>query len=287
MNKKQFITSLVALIASGFLGGAVSGWLSQDQAQATNKYPRLKVRSLELVDQNGLVRAGLDMRLGDQPRFFISDGYGKELARLAGSRKGAELTFFDYNSNRLCRLAPLLRGEYHLEFYNRNQVEVTSIGVHRGAAELFLNDSNGVNKIGMNVYKGEAPVLAIMGKDGKKRIGLVHNPANESSGLLFYYPGRKEAIALRVKEDQSLEFLMTSESGNKGSLLNVNNEHSLFGLVDVEPGKEAVAGLALDGKSPELKLQDSQKNRIKGFIDKDGKPSVVMDKNGRVVWKAP
>jgi len=133
------------------------------------------------------------------------------------------------------------------------------------AEEIVLRDSAGTPRAVWSLKPDGAPTLAFFDPTGKARAWLGVK-AGGSPYLLFADQGGKPRAGLTVKDDGSPDLTLIDLAGNPRALLQVPSDGQ--------------AGLALYDHLGRARLGVS--------VSRSGLPDVrLLDKDGKVVWKAP
>ncbi len=184
MNRSQFWLALVVIGLAGLVGGALSNWLLQSQAQAgTSKL--LTGTELRLLDENGRTRALLSLMRG-KPRLIMTDENGEfriEIGMAAGGEPGLWLR--DQDGRARIGLTLSNSGEPNLHFMDAGGSKRAAIRLNSdGSPAFFLRDETGRDRIALWQETGELG-LALADRKGRPRAGLALKEGKDPSLALY------------------------------------------------------------------------------------------------------
>lgn len=283
-------------IIGGFFGGIISARIFNNQITTTPS-KILAAEEICLLDQHGMLRAGLTTMKDGQTTLFLGGKDGKGGVALSVTADGVpHLVFTDKDGKRRINLglseengqpAFVIGGKDDgmiiLTMFKNDSAELSFSGkgnkypsiimsTEQGIPNLSLCDNNGKNRITLSIGKDESSGLNFNNKDGKNVI-TIGNSADHN-GINLYDNNSKCGIGLHSDGSPTL------------GLVDENGKHRAF--------------LALEDGRPSLKLYDEKgiTRTAIGSVDLVTKSTgtetrrplsslVFFNDKGEVIWKAP
>ncbi|MFH1136539.1 MAG: hypothetical protein V1816_10705 [Pseudomonadota bacterium] len=191
MTRRQYLFLIFLTVASGFLGGAASGWLLNQPALAQGREAGpTTVSELRLVDESGRTRGLLSLFRG-RPRFILLGEAGEFQVELGFDQESSPgLRLRDPDGKPRVRLALSAAGSPDLTFMDRNGFDRTSLGLStEGAPALKMSDEAGKGRVALWQDKSQLG-LALADGQGLPRAHLALAEGAAPS-LAFYDAAQK------------------------------------------------------------------------------------------------
>jgi hypothetical protein len=171
----------------------------------------VRAHKFELLDDNGKVRASLDL-LRDQPTLNLLDENGKLRVALSADNGGPSLALSDGNGR------------------TRASLKVTENG-----SAFALTDENGISRLVLNVDKNGPGGLGLLDKDGKELASLWVNKGRGMPCLVLWDEDGKAQVAMSKGG-----IVFHDKDSKPRALLGLDNEEEpVFGFSNKE-GKPAI-----------------------------------------------
>ena len=173
MSKKQYVALMVLVLVSGFLGGALSSWLFQGQAQAQARTKKIiSAEEFHLVNSKGKLVAKWNTSLGwpglrfyDQeekihitlgmpmgmPSLSMFDGEKPRMLRGLNTKKQPRFTVLDANQNQV----------WNLPGTGRASIGRNTLGVYKipgGVSRPGKKKKSTVRKAGPSKPRKQGPI---------------------------------------------------------------------------------------------------------------------------------
>ena len=186
MKRRQYLLLLVTTVIAGLVGGAISNHLLVRTAAAQNLTAHGNITSLKafrLVDENGQLRAALEMSDGE-PGLKFYDEVGNPTVDLHGSRG---LIFYDKAGNASITLE-IDSDSSRLALNGIDGKSLAALYASSDSSSLLIGDENGILRAGLGMCASGKYGLeffdedgALMGRFSEDRIW----PASTPSGKMI------------------------------------------------------------------------------------------------------
>jgi len=180
MDRKQYGFLAVLVVASGFVGGAVSGRLFSARAVYASEIKAdpdrrpaptmLSSQHFRLTDQRGKTRAVLGMKPHGSVALEFYDKKGKARLGLGLHAQGMGQLLFHQPDGTVCLgLTHTPEGSLGMVLQGKGGTNITLNVNREGSPGLIFVDNKGKARVILRLAPDGSPVLALQGGNGKSR----------------------------------------------------------------------------------------------------------------------
>ncbi len=282
------MTQLFLTLFAALLGGALAQWLFQPGAVQAQDSDTLRGKRLEIVDDQGRVRARMSAAGGATEFELWGDDMTTNVAVRIKKDGAMAINLTDAKQKSRVVLGATADGWSGLAFADKEGRQRAGLGNDKdGAPTLSMNFANG-KLASLLTVQGEKDSILVM-NDPKGANMAAFGNSNGQPNLLLLDAKGNERMKLVLKEDSSPAMMLRDAGGKPRMVAGVNADGwAGFGVLDE---RETVRSLLFSERNGDngLTIADKAgKSRAAVVVTDKDKPVVeLLDENGNQLFKAP